>query len=428
MAMNPTASAATVVVRFFTTTYDRDVPDQTFSVPYTVTPEGLSSLVNKLLENADEDAVPFDFLRDGEFVTTSLDRYIKSHGISKEEVIELEYTPSLSLEEGNEIPHDDWVSSVACPFFGNADAVVTANYDRRVRVCCGAEVLAVGEGHRAAVKEVAAAPAPGAEQGGSRKRPRDVAPLVAVSGSKDGTVRVWQYSAAAGLRCARTIALHTDSVDSVAINQARDLAASASWDKSIRLWRLPDCYGDSAAPEGELKTAQLLGHSRAVLRCRFGPLGRSLYSAGMDGQVKEWDVGRAAHNASLVGEYAIYGLDVRESGGAEQIITGHSDNKARLWDTRQQRPAKSFAGHSGWIYDVRWCPPGCPGGAQQFVSASEDGEIHVHDLRAPRHLGSHHTHEDAVLGLCFATHDCVWSASKDTTARSTTLVGVTGGA
>eukprot|EP00756_Hemistasia_phaeocysticola_P006467 Hpha_TRINITY_DN13845_c0_g4::TRINITY_DN13845_c0_g4_i1::g.69625::m.69625/K14863/YTM1, WDR12; ribosome biogenesis protein YTM1 len=420
--MTLASSSATVPVRLFTTSFEREVPEQTLNVPYQVTTAGLSDLVNRLLGLEGDEEVPFDFLKAGEFITTSLDKFIKARGISREEVLELEYTPSLSLEEGQEIPHDDWISGVSCPFFGESDSVVTASYDRRVRVCQGAEVLAVGSAHRAAVKAVVAVPSPGADPRAGRKRARGVVPLRAVSGSKDGTVCVWEYSEALGLRCARTLSLHTASVDTVDVSQSGELACSGGWDKTVRLWRLTDCFAEEG--EKELQSLQLQGHSRAVTRCRFGANRRALYSAGLDGQLKEWDVGEGRHVTSHVGEYPVYSLAVRggpEGSGAEQVITGHSDNKARLWDLRAKKPCQSFAGHNGWIYDVCWVPKGAPGGDQQFASASEDGEIHLHDLRAARHLSAIHTHEDAVLALAFSTPQLLWSGSKDTTLRSTTL-------
>jgi len=425
--MTLAGTSATVPVRLFTTTFEKEVPEQTLNVPYQITTAGLSTLVNRLVGLAEGDEVPFDFLKAGEFVTTSLDKFLKARGISREEVVELEYTPSLSLEDGQEIPHDDWISGVSCPLFGEGDTVVTASYDRRVRVCDGADVLAVGTGHRAAVKSVVAVPSPGADPKAGRKRGRGAVPLRAVSGSKDGTVRIWEYSEALGLRCARTLSFHTASVDAVDVSPSGELACSGGWDKTVRLWRLSDCFAEEG--EKELQSLQLQGHSRSVTGCRFGANRRSLYSVGLDGQMKEWDVGEGRHVMSYVGEYPIYSLAVRaglEGSGAEQVVTGHSDNKARLWDLRAKKPCHSFAGHNGWVYDVCWVPKGAPGGDQQFASAAEDGEIHLHDLRASRHLSSIQAHEDAVLGIAFSSPQTLWSGSKDTTLRSTTLQCPTG--
>jgi serine/threonine protein kinase len=53
-----------------------------------------------------------------------------------------------------------------------------------------------------------------------------------VSGSQDGTVRIWTV----GQQDARVLTGHTDTVQNVAWSST-NLIASASWDKTIRLWR-----------------------------------------------------------------------------------------------------------------------------------------------------------------------------------------------
>eukprot|EP01064_Diplonema_japonicum_P020124 TRINITY_DN2918_c0_g1_i1.p1 TRINITY_DN2918_c0_g1~~TRINITY_DN2918_c0_g1_i1.p1 ORF type:complete len:427 (+),score=103.78 TRINITY_DN2918_c0_g1_i1:41-1321(+) len=412
-------NAPTVMVSFFTTTYTKSVPEsQTFSVPKTVTKNGLSNLVNKLLGNADEEAIPFDFLYNDEFVSLSLDKFLKKRPeINTDDTLSLEYTPSMSMEEGNEIPHDDWVSSVCAPFYGelDGDVVVTGCYDRRVRLCHGSEVLAVGDGHTGAVKSVAAVKN-GLASMGTKRRRRNVPGFTALSGSKDGTVRVWSYDDAKGLKSVRTLKHHSASVDTVSINAAGDLGCSASWDKTVSLFRIPDCMN---ADITDVQIATMTGHSRPILASSFTKDNRHVFTSGLDGQLKQWDVSRAAFYTTYSGEYATYSLDVNKE-NQNLIVTGHSDNRARLWDIREKKVIKSFSGHTGWVYSIKWCPEEGNLGTS-FVTAAEDSALNYFDVRAVRPLSTHTPHTDGILSLSFTAPTTVASASKDTKVKTTTL-------
>eukprot|EP01059_Diplonema_ambulator_P022783 TRINITY_DN38114_c0_g1_i1.p1 TRINITY_DN38114_c0_g1~~TRINITY_DN38114_c0_g1_i1.p1 ORF type:complete len:423 (+),score=66.77 TRINITY_DN38114_c0_g1_i1:59-1327(+) len=410
------SNAATVMVSFFTTSYKKSVNEsQTFSVPKTVTKNGLSNLVNKLLGVSDEEAVPFDFLYNDEFISLSLDKFLKKRPeINTDDTLRIEYTPSLSMEEGNEMPHDDWVSAVCAPFYNEvADVVVTGCYDRRVRLCCAGEVLAVGDGHGGAVKSVAAV-GNGASAG---KRKRNVPGFTAVSGGKDGTVRVWAYDDAKGFANVRTLSHHTDSVDAVSINAAGDLGCSGSWDKTATLFRIPDCLNKDIT---DVQTATLTGHSRPILATTFSPDNSRLFTSGLDGQIKIWDVSLASFITTLSGEYAVYSMDISKQ-DPNLIVTGHSDNRSRLWDIREKKSVKSFTGHTGWIYGVKWCPDRSKLGTS-FVSCSEDTSLGYFDIRALRPLSTHTPHTDGILGITFTDPTTVASASKDTKVKTTSLL------
>lgn len=57
----------------------------------------------------------FDFLVDGEFVTSSLEELIKAKSISPEASVSIEYVERFPAPEPEEsLNHDDWVSAVHC--------------------------------------------------------------------------------------------------------------------------------------------------------------------------------------------------------------------------------------------------------------------------------------------------------------------------
>ena len=363
-----------------------------------------------MLQNSDTDAVPFDFLFNDEyenphnvhhhhhptpsllrFITSGFDKFLKSRPtINTDDTLALEYTPSMSMEEGNEIPHDDWVSCISAPFLGEVDdedIVVTGCYDRRVRLCVGTETIAIGDGHKGAIKAIAALPntkipsiaAPSA----GKRRKRNVPAFTAVTAGKDSSVRVWSYSDGEGFKNVRSLtSLHKDAVDAVDLSPNGEFVVSGGWDKSLVLFKLADCFNPALQNE-QIQTAIMAGHSRPILSCKFSLDSHTIISSGQDAQCKVWDVSRGGFKQTYSGEYAVNTIDWHHS-DPNLFLTGHSDNRARMWDAREKRSVKTFAGHLGWIYSAKWAPQGCIGNTSSnlFVTGAEDAAINLFDVRS----------------------------------------------
>src|SRR5437016_1293071 len=101
------------------------------------------------------------------------------------------------------------------------------------------------------------------------------------SASDDKTVRLWD----AGTGAARQILKgHLDWVNAVAFSPDGKLLASASDDKTVRLW-------DTAT---EAASQTLEGHSSYVRAVAFSPDGKLLASASSDRAVRLWDTSTRA--------------------------------------------------------------------------------------------------------------------------------------
>jgi WD40 repeat protein len=101
--------------------------------------------------------------------------------------------------------------------------------------------------------------------------------LQIVSGSSDGTVKLWDASTGEYLR---TLQGHSDKVYSVALSSDGIHIVSASQDTTIWIWDLINCK--------HLKT--LHGHSTAVYTAAFSPTNEVIASASSDGHVRLWNV------------------------------------------------------------------------------------------------------------------------------------------
>jgi WD40 repeat protein len=114
---------------------------------------------------------------------------------------------------------------------------------------------------------------------------------------------------------------HSDGVACITFSPDASHLASASDDKTLRLWN-----GTTGA-----HITTLEGHSAAVNFVTFSASGSRLASASADGTIRLWDAKTGAHIASLEGHFGkvVY---VTFSADDSRIASASGDQSARLWD------------------------------------------------------------------------------------------------
>lgn len=443
------SGAGNVMVSFFTTTFPHHMPEQAYSVPLNVLPEGLCMLVQSILMVKEEQK--FDFLYKDEFIGTSLARFLRRRGISFEEMLHIEYTPALQAKEGSLLPHDDWVSSVRAPYLGNADVLLTGAYDHCVRVWEGENCLALGSFHRECVKEVALSPllptneilastsnedkTEKNERGRKRARVNgsgsQLESFMCVSGSKDGSIASWVFNPAASqLQLLGSITAHADGVDSVHVSPDGKLVASASWDSTVKIFSWDQLLsGDHPTMSKKAPIVAFNDHTRPVLCCRFSEANGStqLYTTGLDGTIKCLSLESSMElQYQFVADHPINGLSIKPCGGSsttDLVLAACTDNRARLFDSRKKDAAHTFSGHRQWLYAASWVWNKQEGDATNgslFATASEDACIRVFDLRstsAPL-LTLDTLHTDGVLDITYVGNSLMASCGKDNKTKS----------
>jgi ribosome biogenesis protein YTM1 len=468
------AGDRTVALSFFTRhPYPREqMPVTTFAVPITTLLEGLNALVNDVLfadagANKPDQPIPFDFVINDEYLpnATALDTFLRRQrrrlGLgadTMEQVIQVEYLPAFQAQEGSKLPHDDWISCVRAPLPGNAEFLVTAAYDHAVRVWAGDTCLAVGTGHVEAVKSIAIVPgsvvpykaesaAAGKKTGKRRGREDDAneqASFDMVSVSKDGTVRAWHYDAAArklnplvATVDALGATIHSDGIDTVDVDSTGRFIATGSWDTTCAILDYSKLVnGTTARP-----LYSFADHARAVLAVRFSPQNPSLlYSTGLDGSIKMWDTEAGLMKGTLKGcDHAAQGMSIRPPGGnsassADLILSGHTDNRIRLYDPRasgNNSVVKVWAGHRQWVYSVAWLWRREEDNAAMqpststtlLASASEDATLKIWDLRSTSSalLTLDSLHTDGILDVTYAGGMKLACGGKDNRTKSVTV-------
>ncbi len=114
---------------------------------------------------------------------------------------------------------------------------------------------------------------------------------------------------------------HTDAISSVSFSGDGLLLASASADRTVRIWEV-----------ASLKcVAVLTGHTDAVFSAVFHPDGKRLASAGRDRSIWLWDLATGQEVARLEG-HADYVFSLAFSPDGTSLASGSGDGTVRIWD------------------------------------------------------------------------------------------------
>lgn len=177
------------------------------------------------------------------------------------------------------------------------------------------------------------------------------------SASYDKTVRLWDAERG---KLLRTLEGHTDCVNCIDWSPDGSLLASASDDMTILLW---DVYTGAL-----LRT--LKGHSNDVNCLAWSPDGLKLASTSLDDTVRLWD----AYAGKLIWKFEIasptYGLAWAPDGRELALASG--DNIVSVLDIETGEYIWTVEGHTSHAYSVAWSPNG-----QTLVSSSNDKTIRL---------------------------------------------------
>lgn len=159
----------------------------------------------------------------------------------------------------------------------------------------------------------------------------------------------------------KTLAGHLRGVNSVAIGPNVNFVASASVDKTVKLWNLAT---------GEVMHS-LSGHSQEIWSVAISPDGTTVASGSGDGTIKLWDAssGQLLHTLS---DHAAWVLAVAFSPDGKILASGGLDNTIKLWQVATGQLIGTLSGHSGWVFSLAFSPDG-----QSLASGSFDNTIKI---------------------------------------------------
>jgi WD40 repeat protein len=233
--------------------------------------------------------------------------------------------------------------------------------------------------------------------------------------SYDRTVRLWDVSDRRHPKAlGRPLAGGTSWVSSAVFSPDGRTLASAGDDGRIRRWDLADPRHPK--PLG----APLTGHRGTIYLIAFSPDGRTLASAGEDRTVRLWTTGDAKKPPVVLTGAGAAVRSVAWSPDGRTLAAGGDDNTIRLWDTADPRRPRAYdkvlKGHTGLVHSVAFSPDG-----SELASGSADDSVRLWDVTDPADpapVGSPLTgHSGPVWSVAFSPDGrMLAAASADSTA------------
>ncbi|KAJ4285991.1 hypothetical protein N0V88_008178 [Collariella sp. IMI 366227] len=219
------------------------------------------------------------------------------------------------------------------------------------------------------------------------------------SASDDRTVRLWD--AATGTY-QQTLEGHGGCIWAVAFSPDGNTLASGSSDDTVWLW--------DVATGAHRQTLE--GHGRSVWAVAFSPDGKTLASASYDSTVRLWDVATGTHQQTLEG-HGGWVRAVAFSPDGKTLALISDDETVRLWDTATGAYRQTLKGHGGLVVAVAFSPDG-----KTLASASHDKTVRLWDTATSAHLKTFEGHGDMVKAVAFSPDGkTLASASYDETVR-----------
>lgn len=217
-----------------------------------------------------------------------------------------------------------------------------------------------------------------------------------VTGSRDGSIRLWDPSTGA---LQRSFSSHPKGVNSLDFSPDGRWLASSGNDGMVRIWDLA-----SGEP-----VSQLIGGVYAVPAVAFNPDGERLATAdGRNLRLREVETGRLA--LTLQGSESFFTLDFSPDG--RWLAAGDSANGVQVWDTGSGELFQTMAGHagrpdrsSGLVWKVAFSPDGA-----YLASAGGDATLRLWEVATGDLLETLNGHALAVTCAAFSP-DGRWLAS-----------------
>ena len=233
----------------------------------------------------------------------------------------------------------------------------------------------VGRGHTSLINDIAMAP------NGN----------FYATASSDKTIRIWSatddYTTAGNYISSYALRFNETPVKAIDISCDSLLITTGADDKTVKLISVND----------KKLQANLLGHSNWVKTVRFSRDALLVASGSDDKTLKLWDT----YKKKLVHDFTT------EHKGAVNCVRFHPDNsclatacydgKIRLFDVRSKQLVQNYKDHERPATCVSFHPSG-----NFLASTAYDNTIKIYDLRIGETLFTLKAHESAVMSCCFS--------------------------
>ncbi|AFY54998.1 WD40 repeat-containing protein [Rivularia sp. PCC 7116] len=229
---------------------------------------------------------------------------------------------------------------------------------------------------------------------------------IIASASFDKTIKLWQVSNG---KLLRTLKGHRERLWSLRFSPDGKTLASSSFDSTVKLWNVAD---------GTLKKT-IFGHKKTPVRSvDFSPDGKILASSDSRGWIKLWNPEDGTLIKSIPAHRTKKGRSrwvtaIKFNHDGKIIASTSNDKTVKLWKVENGSLLKSLTGHRGTVRSVDFHPENLI-----LASAGEDGTIKLWDIKTGEEIQTLRSHRNPVWTVQF-THDGkqLVSASSDSTIK-----------
>jgi WD40 repeat protein/serine/threonine protein kinase len=184
----------------------------------------------------------------------------------------------------------------------------------------------------------------------------------AVTCARDGTARVWDIETAT---CAHLLEGHFGTITSVAVTADGRFATTVGFDGSLRLWELATGHC----------TRLVDAHRDWVWSVALTPDGRLALTGSQDKTARLWEMATGRCLQTLGGT-AHYVTSVALTADGRMALTGGDDGCARLWEFPAGRCLRTLRAHDKRINSLALTPFG-----HRAATGSDDQTVRVWELR-----------------------------------------------
>ncbi|KAK4057550.1 hypothetical protein OIO90_001619 [Microbotryomycetes sp. JL221] len=206
------------------------------------------------------------------------------------------------------------------------------------------------------------------------------------SASEDRSIRIWDVLATHDDKPIRTLNGHASPVFCVNWSPRGNMVASGGLDESVRIWNV----------HAEECLRVLPAHSDPVSSVTFTGDGAVLVTSSWDGYIRVWDTATGQCLKTLMEEDSTPISNICFSPNEAFLFTSALDSTIRIWNHQSGKTLKTYAGH----LNRKYCIPVVLDLEKKLViTGSEDHDIVLWDIQTREVVARLKGHSDAVIAL-----------------------------